>query len=118
MTVESMMWTARLKRCKGARRRPPAKPGERLPRCSNIFQKSCSAISAGRTLLAWERPLRLGGRGAANRAERARVQAQSVANVVEAQGMSQLGKEHRHDMTPRGVGTSFVVDTAFAAQLR
>jgi hypothetical protein len=32
--------------------------------------------------------------------------------------MSQLGKEHRHDMTPRGVGTSFVVDTAFAAQLR
>ena len=40
---------------------PLTKRGDRSPKCSNTAQNSCSAIAASRTLLAWERLLRLGG---------------------------------------------------------
>src|SRR5271169_6677648 len=49
-----------LKRKAGPRRWPAAKPGVCSFKCSNTRQKSCSAILAGRSRLAWERPLRLG----------------------------------------------------------
>ena len=39
--------------------------------------------------------------GAANGRERARVQAQGIADVIEAEGVGELGEEQTHDMTPR-----------------
>src|ERR1035438_567964 len=48
-------------RAKRLRPGPLTKRGDKSPKCSKTAQKSCSAISAGRTLFAWERLLRDGG---------------------------------------------------------
>lgn len=50
-----------LKRKAGPRLLPVAKPGDCCFKWSNCHQKSFSAISAGRSRLAWDSPLRLGG---------------------------------------------------------
>src|SRR6266446_307747 len=50
-----------LKRKAGPRLLPLAKPGDCSLRCSRLRQNNFSAISAGRSRLAWDNPLRLGG---------------------------------------------------------
>ena len=53
MVVESTRWMVRLNfRANRLPALPLTKPGDKLPKCSKTAQKSCSAISAGRTLLA------------------------------------------------------------------
>src|SRR2546425_7858791 len=50
-----------LKRKAGPRLLPVAKPGDCCFKWSNCHQNSFSALSAGRSRLAWDNPLRLGG---------------------------------------------------------
>ena len=62
MVVESTTWmTRRKRRATPLPRLPRAKAGWRLCRCSSTTQKTFSARLASRSLLAWERLLRLGG---------------------------------------------------------
>src|SRR5271166_5865097 len=62
MVVESTRWIRRLNLpAKRFRPEPLTKAGDNSLRCSKTAQKSFSAISAGRTLSAWERLLRVGG---------------------------------------------------------
>src|SRR6266478_6459554 len=49
-----------LNRNAAPRGRPATNPGDCCPKCSFTRQNSCSAISAGRSRLALESPLRLG----------------------------------------------------------
>ena len=55
--------------------------------------------------------------GPAQGRQGSRVQAQRVANVVEADGMSQLCKKQRHDMTPRAKGAGFLIHPRLPRQL-
>lgn len=50
--------------------------------------------------MAAERPFLLGRSRAANGRERAGVETQSVTDIIEAQGMGEVGVEQAHDMTP------------------
>ena len=69
-------------------------------------QKTSSANFASRTLLELERLLREGGDGP-------RLEAQPVADIIEAQGMGELHEEHRAKMAEHGVGAGFDIDARF-----
>jgi hypothetical protein len=59
-----------------------------------------------------------GGRdGSPQTAEPAGMDAQGVANVVEPDGVGELGEEQAHDMTPRCEGACLFVDAMPACEL-
>ncbi len=59
-----------------------------------------------------------GRRGGANCRQGTGVQAQRITDVVEAEGMSELGVEQTHDMTPRTKRPCVGVHPGVAGQLR
>ena len=59
-----------------------------------------------------------GRRCAANGRERPRVQTQTVADIVEADGVRELRKEQTDDVTPRFEGAGFFRRASVAGQLR
>ncbi len=81
-------------------------------------QKSFSAISAERTLLAWERPLRLGGDRAANLGQNSTVELQAIAHIVQPDRMRYLGLQQRDDMAPIRKFARFLRGTRFARYFR
>ena len=58
-----------------------------------------------------------GAAGAANGRERAGVQAQGVADIIETEGVGELGEDQAHDMTPRCEGAGLFLDAGVAGQL-
>lgn len=60
-----------------------------------------------------------GGRdGSAQTAEPARVDAQSVADIVESDGVGELREEQTDHMAPRGEGAGLLVDPVLTSELR
>jgi hypothetical protein len=59
-----------------------------------------------------------GRSGAANGRERAGVQAQTVADIVEADGVRELGEEQTDDVTPRFERAGFFLRARLAGQVR
>ena len=74
-------------------------------------------MSLSRVLLAFERVLRAGATTSPQTAEPAGMDAQGVANVVEPDGVGELGEEQAHDMTPRCEGACLFVDAMPACEL-
>ena len=59
----------------------------------------------------------LAGRGrAANGRERTRVQTQGVTDIIEAEGVGELGVEQTHDMAPRREAAGFFFDAGVPRQ--
>ena len=65
----------------------------------------------------WRRPFLLGAAGAANGRERAGVQAQGVADIIETEGVGELGEDQAHDMTPRREGAGLFCDAGVPGHL-
>lgn len=68
------------------------------------------AVGGGEAVLA-------GAAGAAKGRERAGVQAQGVTDIVEAEGVRELGEDQTHDMTPRTEAAGLVGDAGVPGQL-
>lgn len=58
-----------------------------------------------------------GGSAAANGGQGALVELKGIANVIEADGMCQLGMKQRDDMAPVGEVARFLVRASFSGQL-
>lgn len=67
-------------------------------------------VGGGKAVLA-------GRAGPAQGRERTRVQPQGVADVVEAEGVGELGEDQAHHMTPRREGAGFFCDPGVPGQL-
>jgi hypothetical protein len=95
----------------------PAKTGvEFLQMIQNGIEKVLGHLGGAFAVGGGERIL-AGRSRAAHRRERSRVQAQGIADIVEADGVGQLGVEQAHYMTPRREGASAFNDAGIPRQL-
>jgi hypothetical protein len=118
IVVESTMWMVARKRWSGPLERlEPANPGEKgleMPehgpeellgqRGAAVFSRVGKAVAAR-------------GRGAADGRERAAVNPEGVADIVESDGVAELGIEHGNDMAPCREGAAEFIDAGVPGQL-
>lgn len=57
------------------------------------------------------------GHSPAKAAEPTRMDAQAVTDIIESDGVGELGKEQAHDMTPWREGAGFFVDAVLGCEL-
>src|SRR5690348_8569921 len=97
--------TRRKRRARPLPRRPVAKPGESVWRCSSTAQNSRLSQRRVAVFIGVGKVVAAGRPCPAQSRKRPTVQPQGITDIIEAEGVGQLRKEHADHVTPGTEGS-------------